>query len=75
MKRVWFNLLVLFLLVTLLAACGGEATEEAENAADTGETAATTNEGEVAEPAGSAVVRIGWGGSPDSLQSRPRCAL
>jgi peptide/nickel transport system substrate-binding protein len=67
MKRVWFNLLVLFLLVTLLAACGGEATEEAENAADTGETAATTNEGEVAEPAGSAVVRIGWGGSPDSL--------
>jgi peptide/nickel transport system substrate-binding protein len=67
MKRVWFNLLVLFLLVTLLAACGGEGTEEVENAADTGETAATTNEGEVAEPAGSAVVRIGWGGSPDSL--------
>lgn len=50
------NIIVTLLTALLLAACGGAATPAGDEAGATGDGA----------PA-SAVVRIGWGGSPDSL--------
>lgn len=72
MKKVSF-MMVLILLLLMLAACGGgEAapSDSSDNGEATGgESSDTTStetetESETAEPA---TVRIGWGGSPDSL--------
>jgi peptide/nickel transport system substrate-binding protein len=72
MKRLWFFLCIVFLL--LLVACGSQAGDEP--ATTSGEVAEPTAEvatpaGEEATPAAEAAeevqVRIGWGGSPDSL--------
>jgi peptide/nickel transport system substrate-binding protein len=75
MKRLWFILLSLGLLL-LLAACGGdeatppddtEATAEtpAETEDDTGD--AEDTEDDMSDSSEPAAVRIGWGGSPDTL--------
>jgi ABC-type transport system substrate-binding protein len=52
-----WKIIVALLAVLLLAACGAAPTS----------TGATTDGGDVAAPPASAVARIGWGGSPDSL--------
>ena len=80
MKRYWL-FLILILLLLVLAACGGEPAEtptdepaaeapteaaaEAPAAEEPTEAAAETTED--AAPADAVQVRIGWGGSPDSL--------
>lgn len=70
MKRFW-SLLIGTLLLFLLAACGQAAVnptiDPTEETAETGEEAAETNEETAPESAEPATVRIGWGGSPDSL--------
>ncbi|HUM67773.1 MAG TPA: hypothetical protein PLK31_02870 [Chloroflexota bacterium] len=64
MKRYWFTLLALLLL--LLAACGGSETTTPTDGSETGDSS-QTGVTPVVEPAGPAIVRIGWGGSPDTL--------
>ena len=75
MKKYWVVMLALLLALSL-AACGGQAAapvEEAEapaSEAEAGDEAAaeeTTAEEAPAESAAPVQVRIGWGGSPDSL--------
>ena len=79
MKNIWI-ILVTILLALILAACGGQAAapavnegetqpaEPAEAEAPAEEPAAEAPAEETAaEPAAPAQVRIGWGGSPDSL--------
>ncbi|MCL4264357.1 MAG: ABC transporter substrate-binding protein [Anaerolineae bacterium] len=64
MKRYWLTCLALLFL--LLAACGGgETTTPAEEGEETttGESSGT----EATESTTPAIVRIGWGGSPDTL--------
>lgn len=64
MKRHYLFLCVLFLL--LLAACGGSqptAPTDSSDAGGSSQTAATP----AAESTGPVIVRIGWGGSPDTL--------
>lgn len=56
MKRTW--LLLLFCGWLVLAACGGETPAPSDKGEANGQTA---------EAAGPVIVRIGWGGSPDSL--------
>jgi peptide/nickel transport system substrate-binding protein len=67
MKRYWIVLLAMVLSLAL-AACGG-AQEEAEAPLDTEEAtpAEATEEEATALPGEAVQVRIGWGGSPDSL--------
>ena len=75
MKKYWVVMLALLLALSL-AACGGQAAapvDEAEapaSEAEAGDEAAaeeTTAEEAPAESAAPVQVRIGWGGSPDSL--------
>ncbi len=64
MKRHYLFLCVLFLI--LLAACGGSQPTTPTDSSDAGgssQTAVTP----IAESTGPAIVRIGWGGSPDTL--------
>lgn len=66
MKRYGFALLVLMLLLFMVA-CGGT-TQPADSNGEAGQETAGTGAGsEETSPAAPAVVRIGWGGSPDSL--------
>lgn len=70
MKRL--HLVFLIWLIFILAACGGtEAPAPAENgegaAAETESEAAPAESEAPAEPAAEAIVRIGWAGSPDTL--------
>lgn len=67
MNRRWFSLLLILLMV-LLAACGSSTSETEEP--DSTDSSADSSDSETADStatAGSDLVRIGWGGSPDSL--------
>lgn len=61
---VWSVLLV---VVLLLAACGGAAPTDVPVTAPQGEQPAPTTGATAAQPGQPATVRIGWGGSPDTL--------
>ena len=63
-RLVWSVLLV---VLRLLAACGGAAPTSGPATAPQGEQPAPTTGTTAAQPSQPATVRIGWGGSPDTL--------
>lgn len=63
MKRFWWPVLTL-LLVLLVACGGGQTTAPADSSGSGGDQTAATP---AAQSTGPAIVRIGWGGSPDTL--------
>ncbi len=64
MKRHYLILCALLLL--LLAACGGSQPTTPADSGDTGSSSQTVTT-PAAEAAGPVIVRVGWGGSPDTL--------
>lgn len=72
-KPKLYQLLLLLIAAAILAACGGETTNDGGNTSDNNANQPADvngNEGETPTtdtPAEPAVLRVGWGGSPDTL--------
>lgn len=70
-KRIVFRLWLFLLIAGLLVACGGTETDSGSETDSSGDTAVTDSSAEATEPetdSGEPVVlRIGWAGSPDTL--------
>jgi len=68
-KPKLFHLMLLLIAAAMLVACGGETTNNGGNTTNENSNQPTTNDSDddTATPAEPAVLRVGWGGSPDTL--------
>ena len=68
-KPKLFRFMFLLPAAAILVACGGETTNNGGNTTNENSNQPTTNDGDddTATPTEPAVLRVGWGGSPDTL--------